>query len=87
MTSRTQLLLAVLFCLVAATGCTETSPGFRVIGPYVTDVTYDAEGNLVLTKEKIVTFAPEHAFTRETFSVAATKAPHRAADPTASTKE
>jgi hypothetical protein len=59
--------LILIICLgVFLGGCSESSPGFRVIGPYVTNITYDRKGDLLITKEKITLFAPEHIFTKTT---------------------
>lgn len=58
----------LIICLVAllTQGCTgDMVPfGYRVIGPYVTDVTLDDTGNVVVTREQIKIFAPEHVFIR-----------------------
>ncbi|HUV65711.1 MAG TPA: hypothetical protein VMW24_17580 [Sedimentisphaerales bacterium] len=60
---RTILMLAIAVLIIS--GCTENDPGWRAIGPYVTDVRFDDDGNLLVTTEKIVTFAPEHVFNRK----------------------
>lgn len=62
--------LILIICLLALliSGCNESSAGFRVIGPYITDISYDDEGNLLVKKEKIVLFAPDYVFKKTTES-------------------
>lgn len=43
-----KLLILLLICLIGLTGCTTTA------GPYVTDVSFDGEGNLMITKNTVV---------------------------------
>lgn len=52
------MFLCIVVCL---TGCTTIDgqtypPGAKTIGPYVMDVAFDDEGNLLVTKSKIVFF-------------------------------
>lgn len=44
-----RLLILLILCLVGLAGCFETRAG-----PFVTDVTFDGEGNLVVTKNMVV---------------------------------
>ena len=47
-----RLLILLILCLIGLTGCIANAVG--VAGPFVTDIGYDGEGNLVITKNMIV---------------------------------
>ena len=73
---RFAIVICALCLLSFQAGCSESSPGFRIIGPYVTNISYDSKGNLLVTKEKITLFAPEHIFTK-TISVSVVETPDK----------
>ena len=45
-----RLLILLILCLIGLTGCNAVG----VAGPFVTDIGYDGEGNLMITKNMIV---------------------------------
>ena len=62
-----KLMLAIcLVSMILVQGCTGDRElvGFHIIGPYIADITYDSAGNMIITKEQIKIFAPEHLFDR-----------------------
>ena len=44
-----RLLILLILCLIGLAGCFETNAG-----PFITDIGYDGEGNLVITKNMII---------------------------------
>lgn len=45
-----KLLILLILCLIGLVGCTTVTTA----GPFVTDIGYDGEGSLVITKNMIV---------------------------------
>ena len=45
-----RLLILLILCLIGLAGCSPIGVG----GPFVTDIGYDGEGNLVITKNSIL---------------------------------
>lgn len=43
-----RLLILIILCLIGLAGCIQSA------GPFITDIAYDGEGNLLITKNMIV---------------------------------